>query len=182
MDHHGKHKTATANDAWQYVQERPQHAALIEALTDKALGPGRFAKTAERLREGNRPVADLCTVLFENDELRASVRFWPIRIGEHRALLLGPLVVDPAFKDRGFGQGVMRHALGNAKEKAGKGGPSLVLLVGDAPYYAKAGFQPVPPQTVHMPGPVDLRRLLVCELTENAANGLAGHVRRDPQT
>lgn len=180
MDRNGKQNDGTATGAWQYVQERPEHAAHIDALTDKALGPGRFAKAAERLREGNHPVTDLCTIAEETGHLRASVRFWPIRIGDHRALLLGPLVVDPDFKDRGFGQGVMRHALDLAKQKTAKNGARLVLLVGDAPYYAKAGFQPVPPGTVHMPGPVDLRRLLICELVEGAAQGITGHVRADP--
>jgi len=162
--------------AWSIEIEQRDHQQPIESLYEKALGPGRFAKTAERLREGNSPVADLCMVAFEKGELRASVRFWPIRIGQSPALLLGPLVVEPAHKDRGFGQGLMQAALAKARSQ----GHTLVILVGDEPYYARAGFRKIPPGTVHLPGPVDLNRLLVCDLSGHAAQGMSGTVTANP--
>jgi len=105
--------------------------------------------------------------------LVGSVRLSPIRIGETRALLLGPLTVEPAFRERGVGQALIERAL---KEAAAKG-HKLVLLVGDEPYYGKAGFKRVPPGRAVMPGPVDPARLLVAELAENAFEGVAGAVR-----
>ena len=81
-------------------QERSEHEPQIERLLHLAFGPGRFAKTAERLREGNTAIAELCLVAFENATMRASVRFWPIFIGETPALLLGPLAVDPDHRGK----------------------------------------------------------------------------------
>jgi predicted N-acetyltransferase YhbS len=33
------------------VAEKPEHDAAIERVLDRAFGPGRFAKTSERVRE-----------------------------------------------------------------------------------------------------------------------------------
>ena len=46
--------------------ERPDDGPAIEALLDICFGPGRFAKTAYRLREGVGPVAVLSTVAEED--------------------------------------------------------------------------------------------------------------------
>src|SRR6202035_2443318 len=89
--------------------------------------------------------------------LVGSVRLSPIRIGEAKALLLGPLTVEPAFRERGIGQALIARALDNAKAK----GHRLVVLVGDEPYYGKCGFKRIPRGRASMPGPVDPGRLLV---------------------
>ena len=142
------------------LTETPDHKAAIEALLDYAFGPGRFTKTAERLREGNHPVAELCMLSFDGEDLCASVRFWPIHIGSKDALLLGPLVVDPRRRGQGIGIRLMQAALDKAKTL----GHGKVLLVGDEPYYQKVGFHRVPIGSLQMPGPVDPKRLLVCDL------------------
>lgn len=154
----------------------PGHAQAVMALLDLCFGPGRFAKTAQRLREGNQPVAALSLVAFERDLLRASVQFWPILIGQTPALLLGPLAVDPEQRGRGIGLDLMAHGL----DKARALGHNVVLLVGDAPYYAKVGFAPLPLGTITMPGPVDSSRLLICELTKGAMAGVGGIVSAGP--
>ena len=129
----------------------------IAALLDLAFGPGRLARSAYRLREGREPVAGLSFVaLGEGDMLLGSIRHWPIRIGEAAALLLGPLAVHPERQGEGIGLGLMRHSLRAAAEMEFRG----VLLVGDPPYYARAGFAAVPPGRMEFPGPVDERRLL----------------------
>lgn len=158
----------------EFEQEQPQHQIAIENLLDKAFGPGRFAKTAERLREGNHPVKELCMVVFEGAELRASVKFWPIILGKTEALLLGPLAVDPDHRGRGIGLALMRETLNRAKAM----GHELVLLVGDEPYYQKVGFKRVPPGNLIMPGPVELNRVLICELNDGAAKDVFGQVQR----
>ncbi len=114
---------------------------------------------------------------------RARERSWsarcgcrPIRIGDTKALLLGPLTVEPAFRERGVGQALIERAL----KEAAASGHKLVILVGDEPYYGKAGFKPVPPGRAIMPGPVDPARLLVAELTAGAFEGVAGAIRPDP--
>ncbi len=86
--------------------------------------------------------------------------------------MLGPLAVDPSFEGRGIGSALTRAAIEAARE-AGEG---LVILVGDAPYYARFGFAPVPPGRLTMPGPVDPARLLWLELREGFAAGLSGAI------
>ena len=107
--------------------------------------------------------------------LVGSVWLSPIRIGETKALLLGPLTVEPAFRERGVGQALIERALKEAKAK----GHRLVILVGDEAYYGKSGFKRVPPGRATMPGPVDPARLLVAELEEGAFEGVSGPIRPD---
>jgi predicted N-acetyltransferase YhbS len=102
-----------------------------------------------------------------------SVRLSAIRIGEAKALLLGPLTVEPPFRDRGVGQALISRALAEARAK----GHRLVILVGDEPYYTKCGFKQVVAGRVAMPGPVDPARLLVAELAEDAFKDVSGPVR-----
>ncbi|MCE9649504.1 MAG: N-acetyltransferase [Parvibaculum sp.] len=144
--------------------ERPEHAAAIDALLDLSFGPGRYAKTAQRLREGNIAVPELCYVAFMGEgaerRLIGSLSFWPVNIGGVDGLMLGPLAVEPALRGQGAGINMMRRGLADAKAL----GYKLVILVGDEPYYVKVGFGPVPPGRLTMPGPVDPSRLLYREL------------------
>src|SRR3954452_4122596 len=104
-----------------------------------------------------------------------SVRLTRICIGDTSALLLGPLTIEPPFRDRGIGKAMMERALKDAKKR----GHKLVLLVGDAPYYARVGFKRVPNGAIKMPGPADPARILAAELVEGALTGVAGVVRPD---
>ncbi|MBW8708549.1 MAG: N-acetyltransferase [Alphaproteobacteria bacterium] len=142
--------------AWQIRVESPDDDARIEALNAESFGPGRFAKSAYRLREGVRPVAGLSFVAVENGILRGSVRFWPIRVGGHEELLLGPLAVESNQRGRGIGIGLMQAGIAAAQKGPWRG----ILLVGDEPYYAKVGFARLPPGRVKFPGPVDQDRIL----------------------
>jgi predicted N-acetyltransferase YhbS len=103
------------------------------------------------------------------------VRLTPVRIGETPALLLGPLTIEPPFRDKGIGKAMMERAMAVAREK----GHRLVILVGDEPYYARVGFKRVPKGQVKLAGPVDPARLLVAELAEGAFAGVGGTVRPD---
>ena len=98
-----------------------------------------------------------------------------IRIGATKALLLGPLTVEPPFRERGIGQVLIERALAEATGR----GHRLVILVGDEPYYGKCGFKRIPRGQTPMPGPVDPARLLVCELTDGAFAGVSGPIRPD---
>ncbi|WP_306141453.1 GNAT family N-acetyltransferase [Roseibium sp. MMSF_3412] len=156
---------------------RPEEAAdttAIEDLQANAFGPGRFARTAFRIRENVGPRADLSFVGLVGSQIAGSIRLSPILIGDTGALLLGPLTVSPDFKNRGLGKALMRTAM-DAAELAGD---KVVLLVGDAPYYSPFGFQQVPLGRITLPGPVDPARLLVAllngaQMPEGAAQG--GH-------
>ena len=155
--------------------ETADDAAAIERLHERTFGPGRYAKTAYRLREQAVHRLDLSFTARIGTLLVGSVRLSPVRVGETKALLLGPLTVEPAFRDRGVGQALIERALNEAKAK----GHRLVILVGDEPYYGKSGFKRVPPGRATMPGPVDPARLLVAELEEGAFEGVSGAVRPD---
>ncbi len=159
---------------WQVRPERPSDGPGVDALNRDAFGPGRFAKSAYRLREGVGPVAGLSFVAVENDILRGSVRFWPIKVGGHEALLLGPLAVETSQRGRGIGFGLMQAGIAAAHD-----GPwSAILLVGDEPYYTKAGFSRLPPGRVSFPGPVDQDRILGLSLKPGGLLNLSGQVLR----
>jgi predicted N-acetyltransferase YhbS len=149
--------------------------SAIEALHDRAFGPGRYARTAYRIRDGLPPFSPLCRVAYQDGKLAAALRMAPITIGGvSGAQLLGPLAVEPALKGQGIGKRLAAEALDAAREA----GVRLVVLVGDLPYYARFGFTVVPPGRLELPGPVDLRRLLWVGLAEGAVGeGFAGVVR-----
>src|SRR5712675_3578204 len=155
------------------LAEKPEDAGPIERLHERTFGPGRYARTAYRIRERMDHRLDLSFTARIGTLLVGSVRLTPIRIGETRALLLGPLTVEPPFRERGIGQRLIDRALAEAKAK----GHRLVLLVGDEPYYGKSGFKRVARGRVTMPGPVDPARLLVCELMEGAFEDVSGPLR-----
>jgi len=150
----------------------PQDSAEIAALHARSFGPGRFARTAYRLREGTEEFSAFCRVCRIDGQLAAAVRFSPILIGGRGgALLLGPLAVDPAFANQGYG----RRLVGEALEAARAAAIAIVVLVGDEPYYARLGFKRVPPGQITLPGPVDSNRLLAAELSPGVLAGYAGH-------
>jgi predicted N-acetyltransferase YhbS len=160
------------------LPETPADAVVIERLHERTFGPGRYARTAFRIRERAGHLIDLSFTARIGTLLVGSVRLTPIRIGETTALLLGPLTVEPPFRRRGIGLALMQRALAEAKHK----GHRLVVLVGDEPYYAKAGFKRIPKGQARMPGPVNPERLLVAELAEGAFTGVSGPIRPEWET
>jgi predicted N-acetyltransferase YhbS len=157
------------------LPESAGDALAIERLHERTFGPGRFARTAYRIREGAQHRLDLSFTARIGTLLVGSVRLTPIRIGETRALLLGPLTVEPPFRGRGIGIALIEKALAQAKAE----GHRLVVLVGDEPYYDKAGFTRIPKGRAFMPGPVDHARLMVAELVQGAFEGVSGAIRPD---
>jgi predicted N-acetyltransferase YhbS len=148
-------------------------AQVLSELSAQAFGPGRFTRSAYRVREGVPPVSALCLCGLLDERLVGGIRFTAINIGESEgAALLGPLVVDPAEKGKGFGRALVEEGLARARAE----GFALVLLVGDMPYYGRFGFQPVPPGRITLPGPVDPARLLAVELVPGAL-AVAGQVK-----
>ena len=150
----------------------PADGPAIERLSERAFGPGRFARTAYRLRETageevvRRFVARVSTLLVGANQLT------PVRCGHAPALLLGPLVVDPAFQSRGVARALVGVALDAARSAADR----LVILVGDEPYYRRFGFTRVAPGRLTLPGPVDPSRLLVLELEPGGFEDVRGRV------
>ena len=129
--------------------EAPADAAAVEALVLVAFGPGRFAKTAERLRERARIAAGF--VARENGTIIGSVRLWAITIDGQPALFLGPIAVSAANRRAGLGADLVQACVDHA-------GDSGILLVGDLPWFGRFGFRPAPDARLN--GPVDQRRVL----------------------
>jgi predicted N-acetyltransferase YhbS len=149
-------------------------AEALSRLSAEAFGPGRFARSAYRVREGVLPVTSLSLCAALDGKLLGGIRFTAIAIGpQHNAALLGPLVVNPAEKGKGVGRALVQEGLTRARAE----GFGLVLLVGDMPYYGRFGFQPVPFGQITLPGPVDPARLLALELIPGTLSMAAGQVK-----
>ena len=157
------------------LPETPDDAPAIEHLNARTFGPGRFAKTAYRVREEVAHIPELSFTARVGTLLVGSVRQLPIWVDDTPALMLGPLTVEPPFRSRGVGRALLDRALNDARTR----GHRLVLLVGDAAYYSRVGFKVVPKGRAIMPGPVDYKRLLVAELVEGAFNDVSGAIRPD---
>ncbi len=151
--------------------ETVSDAPALAKLSADAFGPGRFARTAYRIREGVPPVAALSLMASVDGRLVGGVRFTAVTIGdEAKALLLGPLVVDPLHTGNGYGTALIEQGIARARAQ----GFRLVVLVGDMPYYGRFGFTPVPRGQIALPGPVDPARLLALELVPGALAGAQG--------
>ena len=152
----------TADDWWE-----------VEALYDLSFAPGREAVSSYRLRDGVPPVAALSSVARDSDGILAgAIRYWPIQIGAHTALLLGPVAVHPTRQGEGLGGALVRDSLGRAKEN----GWERVMLVGDAPYYHKFGFSRL--EGVFMPPPTNPERILGLDVDSGTWAGVQGNVTR----
>lgn len=143
----------------------------IEALHARVFGPGRFGRTAYRVREGAPKKSNFCRLAATDGRLLAAVSFTPIRIGNtDNALLLGPLVVAPEVSNQGLGRKLIAAGLDTANSE----GIAAVILVGDKPYYERFGFEQVPPGQIWFPGPVDPGRILAWQSEPGAINGYSG--------
>jgi predicted N-acetyltransferase YhbS len=155
------------------AQEMPQDWWEVEALFDLCFAPGRTLLSSYRLREEVPPVAGLCRIARdESGILGGAIRCWPVLVGLHEALLLGPVAVHPTAQGEGLGGALVRDTVARAAEQ----GYARILLVGDAPYYARFGF--VRLEGVVMPPPTNPDRVLGLALTEGAWDGLRGEVTR----
>ncbi|MGB3502507.1 MAG: N-acetyltransferase [Mesorhizobium sp.] len=154
--------------------EREADIGPREALLDRAMGQGRKRKSSEKLRRGRKASEGLAFVARdEAGSVVGTVRLWDVAAGERRALLLGPLAVDPAVKSAGIGSALMRHAIGEAARL----GHGAILLVGDPGYYERFGFSAGKTGALSMPGPYERHRFLALELVEGALDGASGTLR-----
>lgn len=145
----------------------------VEALYDLCFAPGREALSSYRLRDGIDPVKGLSLVARDTDQiLGGAIRFWPVLVGGQKALLLGPVAVHPTRQGEGLGGSLIRESLYRAE----KGGWERVMLVGDAPYYARFGFARL--AGVEMPPPTNPDRVLGVDLIPGAWGGVSGKVSR----
>jgi len=156
----------------ELVAERADHAPAVERLLDSAFGEARWHKTCQRLRDGAAPLPHLSLVALDGAALVGSVRLWPVKAGRRRAVMLGPLAVDPARREQGIGAALVQEAIRRAQEA----GEEAVLLVGDEPYYRRFGFRRDAAKGLWLPGPVDRERFLARALKPGALDRAQGPV------
>ncbi|GFE65313.1 GNAT family N-acetyltransferase [Litoreibacter roseus] len=153
-------------------QETPDDWWEVEALFDLCFAPGRTALSSYRLRDNTEPLRALSTIARDaQNTLAGAIRFWPVKVGNHDALLLGPIAVHPTHQGEGLGAALIEDGLSSAKSAGWK----RTLLVGDAPYYQKFGFEILP--HVVMPPPTNPDRVLGA----GAWTGVAGPVTPWPE-
>ena len=151
----------------------PDDDQFVEELQALAFGPGRFARTAFRVRE-RFPIDNGLSLIAEIDARPvASVWMTPISVGGVDGYLLGPLATDPAYRGRGAGKLLVREVTVLALSRS-EG--SFVLLVGDEPYYGPLGFAATTPGAIQFPGPVDPKRVLLHSADQTLALRLSGPI------
>lgn len=152
--------------------ERAADIAGREALLGASFGENRHGRTCQRLRDGRAPAAGLALAAVREGKLVGTVRLWHVSAGGRPALVLGPLAVDPACRELGIGAALMQQALAAARAR----GHAAVILLGDAPYYARFGFSGEKTGELALPGPFERDRLLAVEFTAGALDGAAGMI------
>ncbi len=158
---------------YDLTQETKDDWWEVEALYDLCFAPGREALSSYRLREGVAAVPELCLVARDVDGILAgAIRVWPVTIGEANAILVGPIAVHPTRQGEGLGGYLIREV----REKAQATGWARAMLVGDAPYYGRFGFDRL--EGVEMPPPTNPERVLGAALVPDAWSGITGQVIR----
>src|SRR6266852_1911882 len=140
--------------------ERASDVVAREALLDACFGDGRA------------PAEGLALSAVRESHLMGTVRLWHVSAGGRPALMLGPLAVDAASRKLGVGAALMDAALATAKAR----GHGAVILLGDAPYYARFGFSAEKTAELLLPGPFERERLLGLELRAGALDDCWGMI------
>ena len=169
-----KTTTALKSDAAPFAirAERASDVAAREALLDACFGDNRHTRTCQRLRDGRAPADGLSLSAVAKGRLVGTVRLWHVSAGGIPALMLGPLAVETSSRQLGVGATLMDHALAAAKAR----GHRAVILLGDAPYYARFGFSAANTGQLALPGAFERDRLLGLELSEGALDGAWGMI------
>lgn len=158
--------------AFAIRSERASDVAARERLLDACFGADRESRTCQRLRDGRLPADGLAFTATHRRRLVGTVRLWHVMAGGKDALVLGPLAVEPGLQSSGIGAALMRHAI----EQARTLGHHAIVLLGDAPYYARFGFAADKAEDLVLPGPFERERLLGLELETGALEGAWGMI------
>src|SRR6201997_594854 len=94
--------------------ERTSDVVAREALLDACFGENRHMRTCQRLRDGRAPAEGLAFSAVRQGRLVGTLRLWHVSAGGARALMLGPLAVDPSCRKLGIGTALMKQALSAA--------------------------------------------------------------------
>jgi hypothetical protein len=166
--------TALLSDAAPFAirAERASDVAAREALLDACFGDNRHMRTCQRLRDGRAPAEGLALSAVRQGRLVGTVRLWHVSAGGQPALMLGPLAVEASCRRFGVGAALMEQAIAAAKAR----GHRAIVLLGDAPYYARFGFSAAKTGQLTLPGAFERDRLLGLELAEGGLDGAWGMI------
>ena len=169
-----KTTTTPVSDAARFAirAERASDVAAREVLLDACFGENRHMRTCQRLRDGRAPAEGLAFSAVAEGRLVGTLRLWHVSAGGQPALMLGPLAVEASSRQLGAGAALMARALAAAKAR----GHRAVILLGDAPYYARFGFSAAKTGELSLPGAFERERLLGLELAEGALDGAWGMI------
>jgi predicted N-acetyltransferase YhbS len=155
--------------------ERASDVVAREALLDACFGENRHMRSCQRLRDGRAPAEGLALSVVRQEgqaRLVGTVRLWHVSAGDIPALMLGPLAVDDCCRGLGVGAALMDRALDITRQR----GHGAVILLGDAPYYARFGFSADKTGELALPGPFERDRLLGLELRGGALDAARGMI------
>lgn len=150
--------------------EQSCDVAPRERLLDSCFGPSRHAKTCQRLRDGRLPAEGLAFVSVHQGCINGTLRLWRVSAGGVPMLMLGPLAVEAESRALGVGGALMRHAIAEARRL----GHGAIVLLGDAPYYRRFGFEAALAANIALPGPFERDRMLGLELKAGALANASG--------
>jgi predicted N-acetyltransferase YhbS len=156
-----------------FLAEKPEHAAAIDIVLDNAFGPGRFAKSSERVRERgavHEPALSR-VALGPTGAVIGVCRIWRVEAGIP-FYFLGPLAVDPSARSAGLGLSLAREAVLACRTRGGAG----IVLIGAEPFFRPLGFTQVPAGRLRLPGPADPARLLWLELRPGGLDKAGGEI------
>jgi len=159
--------------AYNLIAEKPEHAEAIERVLERAFGPGRFAKTSERVREQGAHFEPALSRVGVNaaGDIVGVCRIYRVKAGVE-LYFLGPLAVDPGAQSAGLGAELTRACVNACRTVGGNG----VILVGAATFFTPLGFSHVPKGRLSMPGPVDPARFLWLALRPGGLDKVEGEI------
>ncbi|NRA86661.1 MAG: N-acetyltransferase [Rhizobiales bacterium] len=170
---------AHANSLDEFIISPYNHEynKAVTQLLNNAFGENRLKKSSYKLRETCKKIDSLSYVILADNtakdiKILASIEYWQLNVAGAKALLLGPLAVDPASQGLGLGRKIIEDSLKLARELSAKNAWSFVILIGDLDYYAKCGFKRVPLAAIDYPKPTDPNRILYLEFKTGSLNKL----------
>jgi predicted N-acetyltransferase YhbS len=138
----------------------------VEALLDRAFGPGRRARTAYRVRAGTAAIPKLSFAALDGDgTLLGTIQCWPVALtcdggGSVPLVMVGPVAVDPERQQGGIGRALMERML-QAIPGCALEGCGALMLIGDPEYYGRFfGFTADRTGGWRLPGAFEPYRLL----------------------
>lgn len=122
-----------AQDA-QIRAQKLEDATGTNALLDEVFGPGRHAKSAQRVREMASPATRYSCMAFGPSGEMSGVccQYW-LQLGNSQVLFLGPLAVRASHRGQGLGRAMIAWCMANSPGMS-------ILTIGNLSFFGEWGF------------------------------------------